>query len=110
MTVGGGSALRRLARAAGVLAVLAIAGAIGVWVTSPDAGDIQQRVKAVTLARGVPLLGENDVPPLLADAVIATEDERCYSHHGIDAIGLGRAILYDTTNLCLCQGGSTITA
>jgi penicillin-binding protein 1A len=111
MTVGGGSALRRLARAAGVVAaVLATAGAVAVWVTSPDPSDIQERVRAVTAARGVPLLGENDVPPLLADAVIATEDERFYSHHGIDSIGLGRAILYDVTNLCLCQGGSTITA
>jgi len=60
--------------------------------------------------RGIPLLGENDVPPLLADAVVATEDERFYSHHGIDSIGLSRALLYDLTNLCLCQGGSTITA
>src|SRR2546430_10954577 len=56
------------------------------------------------------MLGENDVPPLLADAVVATEDERFYSHHGIDSIGLSRALLYDVTNLCLCQGGSTITA
>jgi penicillin-binding protein 1A len=108
--VGGASALRRLALAAGVLAGLVIVGAVTVWVTSPDPSDIQGRVRAVTQARGVPLLGENDVPPLLADAVVATEDERFYSHHGIDSIGLGRAILYDVTNLCLCQGGSTITA
>ena len=50
-----------------------------------------------------------EVPPLLAQAVVATEDERFYSHHGIDSIGLGRAFLYDATNFCLCQGGSTIT-
>src|SRR5207249_2133667 len=80
------------------------------WVSSPDPSDIQARVKALTEVRGVPLLGENDVPPLLADAVVATEDERFYSHHGIDSIGLSRALLYDVTNLCLCQGGSTITA
>jgi membrane peptidoglycan carboxypeptidase len=49
------------------------------------------------------------VPSQLADAVIAIEDERFYQHHGIDSIGLGRALLYDVTNLCLCQGGSTIT-
>ena len=55
------------------------------------------------------MLRENEVPAQLAQAVIATEDERFYAHHGIDSIGLGRAVLYDATNLCLCQGGSTIT-
>ena len=43
------------------------------------------------------------------DQQVATEDEDFYSHHGIDSIGLGRALLYDVTNLCLCEGGSTIT-
>jgi len=110
ITVGRRSPLRRLALTAAGLAAIVVAGAVVVWVSSPDPGDIQARVKALTQARGIPLLGESDVPPLLADAVIATEDERFYSHHGIDSIGLGRAILYDVTNLCLCQGGSTITA
>ena len=41
--------------------------------------------------------------------MVATEDERFYEHHGIDTIGLGRAVLYDATHYCLCQGGSTIT-
>ena len=104
------SKLRRLALAAAVLAAIVVSGAVVVWVSAPDPSDIQARVKAITQARGTTLLGENDVPPLLADAVIATEDERFYSHHGIDSIGLGRAILYDVANVCLCQGGSTITA
>ena len=108
--VGRRSPLRRLMLAAAVLAAIVLSGAVVVWVTSPDPSDIQARVKALTVARGIPLLSENDMPPLLADAVIATEDERFYSHHGIDSIGLGRAILYDVTNVCLCQGGSTITA
>src|SRR5438309_9884238 len=55
------------------------------------------------------MLGENDVPQLMADAVVAVEDEHFYSHHGIDSIGLGRALLYDVVNVCLCEGGSTIT-
>jgi penicillin-binding protein 1A len=41
--------------------------------------------------------------------VVATEDERFYSHHGIDSLGVARALLYDLTNACFCQGGSTIT-
>jgi membrane peptidoglycan carboxypeptidase len=79
------------------------------WVFTPAADDVQQRVHTRTDALGVVPLREDEVPPLLADAVVATEDERFYAHHGIDSIGLGRAILYDATNLCLCQGGSTIT-
>src|SRR4029077_9386982 len=66
-------------------------------------------VKELTDQHGVVLLSEEEVPPLLAKAVVATEDERFYSHHGIDSIGLSRAVLYDASNLCLCQGGSTIT-
>jgi membrane peptidoglycan carboxypeptidase len=102
--------LRRLALGLVVVAAILVPSAITLWVSSPDTGDIHQRVLALTQARGVPLLDENDVPPALAQAVVAIEDERFYSHHGIDSIGLGRALLYDVTNLCLCQGGSTITA
>src|SRR5207245_11586703 len=64
----------------------------------------------LTEARGGRMQGETDVTPILAEAGVATEAARLYSHHGIDSIGLSRALLYDVTNLCLCQGGSTITA
>jgi penicillin-binding protein 1A len=100
---------RRLALALAVIAVVAAPSILTLWVSTPPAGDIQQRVLAATRAHGVILLAEGDVPPLLAQAVVATEDERFYSHHGIDTIGLGRAFLYDVTHSCLCQGGSTIT-
>jgi penicillin-binding protein 1A len=83
--------------------------AITLWVSTPSADDIQQRVQYSTASHGVPLLNEDDVPALLAQAVVATEDERFYAHHGIDTIGLGRAFLYDATHVCFCQGGSTIT-
>ena len=101
--------LRRL-----LLALLAIAIVLGpslitLWVSTPSGDGIQQRIRDRVAQLGVVLLKEDEVPPLLADAVIATEDEAFYSHHGIDSIGLGRAILYDVTNTCLCQGGSTIT-
>jgi membrane peptidoglycan carboxypeptidase len=101
--------LRRLAVAGLVIAAVLAPSAVTIWVATPTADDIQQRVRERTDALGVVLLGENEVPPLLAEAVVATEDESFYSHHGIDSIGLARAMLYDVTNLCLCQGGSTIT-
>ena len=102
--------LLRVALGLAVLAAVGLAAFAALWVTTPDPSDIHTRVQALTRARGVPLLGENDVPPRLAQAVVAIEDERFYEHHGIDSIGLSRALLYDVTHLCLCQGGSTITA
>jgi membrane peptidoglycan carboxypeptidase len=100
---------QRLALALIALAALATPSAATLWVSTPSAGDIQQRVLAATKAHGVAVLTEGEIPPVLALAVVATEDERFYSHHGIDTIGLGRAFLYDATHTCLCQGGSTIT-
>jgi membrane peptidoglycan carboxypeptidase len=91
------------------IVVLASPSALTLWVATPSADDIQQRVLDSTQAHGVVLLGEEEVPPILAQAVVAIEDERFYEHHGIDTIGLGRAFLYDATHACFCQGGSTIT-
>jgi membrane peptidoglycan carboxypeptidase len=101
--------LRRLAVAAVVIAAVLAPSLVTIWVATPSADDVQQRVRQRTDALGVVLLGEDEVPRQLAEAVVATEDESFYSHHGIDSIGLARALLYDVTNLCLCQGGSTIT-
>jgi membrane peptidoglycan carboxypeptidase len=102
--------LRRLVVTLLVIGGVLSLGLIGLWVSTPAAGDVQQRVRERTAALGVVLLQEDQVPPLLAAAVVATEDESFYSHHGIDSIGLGRAVLYDATHLCFCEGGSTITA
>jgi membrane peptidoglycan carboxypeptidase len=79
------------------------------WISTPSATDVQARVGDLTGHYGVVLLGPGDVPSLLAKAVVATEDERFYTHRGIDSIGLARALIYDVSNRCLCQGGSTIT-
>ena len=99
----------RLVLVVAVIAALFGPSAATLWVSTPDPSDVQARVEALTRSYGVALLGENDVPDQLAKAVVATEDERFYSHHGVDSIGLGRAILFDAVNLCLCEGGSTIT-
>lgn len=45
----------------------------------------------------------------MVDALVSTEDERFFQHHGIDVIGIGRALLDDIRSGCLCQGGSTLT-
>jgi penicillin-binding protein 1B len=50
-----------------------------------------------------------EVPPLVVKAVLAIEDERFYRHHGVDPIGLLRALWVDLRTLSLQQGGSTLT-
>lgn len=79
------------------------------WVSTPDVSDVQRRVTALTREHNVALLAPDAVPETLARAVVATEDERFYSHHGIDTVGLARSGLYDVANRCFCEGGSTIT-
>ena len=100
---------RRLALAIVALAVVLGPSAATLWMSTPSGSDIQARVTDLTHSYGVALLGPDEVPDTLAKAVVATEDERFYTHHGIDSLGLARALLYDATNRCLCQGGSTIT-
>ena len=41
--------------------------------------------------------------------MIATEDERFYRHHGIDLLGLMRAVPYDVVHASFAQGASTLT-
>lgn len=50
-----------------------------------------------------------DVPKELQDAFVATEDSRFYSHHGIDPIGILRAIWVNVVHSGVSEGGSTIT-
>ena len=100
---------RQAGLAVAILAVVLAPGLATLWVWTPSGEDIQARVEAIARSRGTTVLKPEEVPSQLADAVIAIEDERFYQHHGIDSIGLARAVLYDVANACLCQGGSTIT-
>ena len=99
----------RVLRAAGVALGLLAAGSLLLWVATPSGDDLGTRVASLAALHGSSVLLPAEVPPLLAKAVVATEDERFYAHHGIDVIGLGRAVLFDVSHLCACQGGSTIT-
>ena len=51
----------------------------------------------------------NRVPPQLIKAFIAAEDQRFYSHYGVDLRGLLRAIFKLVLSGKKKQGGSTIT-
>jgi penicillin-binding protein 1A len=49
------------------------------------------------------------IPKVLQEAVITTEDQRYYEHAGVDLIGMARALLVDIQAGANVQGGSTIT-
>lgn len=51
----------------------------------------------------------NEIPKLVENALLATEDSRFYKHHGIDFIRLGGAVIGNITGGFGSQGGSTLT-
>jgi membrane peptidoglycan carboxypeptidase len=102
----------RLRGAAVVLALAAVgltAVAVAAWVSSPSAGGLAARLQARLHGTGGRAVSLDAVAPILREAVVATEDERFYGHHGIDVIGVLRALPYDVVHLSFAQGASTIT-
>ncbi|AGB41966.1 penicillin-binding protein, 1A family [Halobacteroides halobius DSM 5150] len=49
------------------------------------------------------------IPKHLQNAVVSIEDARFWEHHGIDPIGIMRAIYVDLKHMAKVQGASTIT-
>ncbi len=117
----------RLARWAAIAAIWMLIAGIGIVayyaydLPSVDALDRYARPPNVTLVAsdGTTLAsyGErygqavavDDLPPYVAEAVLATEDRRFYSHFGIDLLGLFRAAIANISAGRIVQGGSTIT-
>ncbi|WP_314185498.1 penicillin-binding protein 1A [Aggregatibacter kilianii] len=58
--------------------------------------------------RRIPVKLEN-IPKKLIQAVLATEDSRFYEHHGLDPIGIARALMVTINKGGASQGASTIT-
>ena len=50
----------------------------------------------------------DQIPALMKDSLLAVEDSRFYSHHGLDPVGMARAALALVTGGRM-QGASTIT-
>ncbi|MEK7210164.1 MAG: PBP1A family penicillin-binding protein [Candidatus Binatota bacterium] len=55
------------------------------------------------------LVNLSEVPPLLVRAILAIEDERFYSHRGIDPVAILRASWANLRSGGIVQGGSTLT-
>jgi penicillin-binding protein 1A len=51
----------------------------------------------------------SQIPPLVIESFLATEDSRFFEHRGIDTQGLGRALLSYLSTGEKAQGGSTIS-
>jgi penicillin-binding protein 1A len=49
------------------------------------------------------------IPAVMRHAIVATEDERFYQHHGVDIRGIARAALANYHHEKITQGASTIT-
>ena len=74
------------------------------------------RLEPVEIAQVNPTTGEDrlpvtleDVPAALVQAVISVEDQRFYSHYGLDPIGILRALWSNVRAGGVVQGGSTLT-
>ena len=55
------------------------------------------------------LVPSNEIPEVMKQATVAVEDERFYTHHGVDFQGVVRAMLENLRAGGVVQGGSTIT-
>lgn len=102
-----------------------IAGALLVLVTLPKLNHAMEAGPVRTLALTVldnegneigsrggtmaPVVPIGELPPYLIKAFVDTEDQRFYSHHGIDMRGIARATLVNIWAGRFVEGGSTIT-
>ena len=103
---------RRRLRPRHALVVLVVSfAAVGAvaWLSSPSPSSLTARVEGrLHGTSGKPVM-LSQIARILQQAVVATEDKRFYGHHGVDVIGLVRAVPYDIAHLSFAQGASTIT-
>jgi len=115
-----------------VLVLLAIAGlAAGAGViyaltrNLPNLDDLQKRKNPVNTviydrdgrviaelhgAENRVLVRHDQIADVMKQATVAVEDQRFYEHHGVDVVGIARAMFENLKAGAVVQGGSTITA
>jgi len=79
------------------------------WETTPGVTDLSTQVHTVDQQHQAPYTPLAQISPLIQQALIVTEDEHFYQHHGIDVLGLVRAGWDDLLAGHLVEGGSTLT-
>ncbi|WJR75019.1 penicillin-binding protein 1C [Bradyrhizobium sp. NP1] len=117
--------LKLLAAILAAVAVLAIVGFAG-WVISLGPLPLEKArevstttvdrngklLRAYAMADGrwrLPVDAKANVDPTYVKLLLAFEDQRFYSHHGVDPLALGRAAFQLATRGHIVSGGSTIT-
>jgi membrane peptidoglycan carboxypeptidase len=83
--------------AAGIAGSALVAVLAAAWFSAPPVGPLHADVPLSRIA------------PAMRNAIVATEDERFFHNHGIDLLGIARAIPYDVSHFSFAQGASTIT-
>ena len=73
------------------------------------AGPGKRRLAVLTGAENRILVDSGDISSNVKRAVVAVEDERFYSHKGVDYRGIARALWEDVRQQRAAQGASTIT-
>jgi penicillin-binding protein 1A len=93
------------------------------WLTLPDFKNVSQNLRNPSVVVNAnndsriavygelysSFIGYEKISPHLINAVIAMEDNKFYSHYGIDIRGILRALYINITSLSYKQGGSTVT-
>jgi membrane peptidoglycan carboxypeptidase len=105
--------LRRLLVLASVVAVLFIGvRAYVLQVYAPglesEASSVPAAVQAELGGRGASYTSLQAISPTMRHAIVSIEDRRFYQHHGVDPIGLVRAMWVNLTQQQMDQGGSTL--
>jgi penicillin-binding protein 1A len=116
------SVMRWIMRGLGVLVVLLVLAIGWLAVTAPLSKSLKPPTPpSITLlaADGTPIarrgaiigapVNVQSLPPHVAQAFMAIEDRRFYSHWGVDPRGIARAMVHNTFSSGSSQGGSTIT-
>lgn len=76
---------------------------------STEVYDINDELFATFGAENRDYVGYEEIPKLMEDAILATEDVRFYDHMGIDFYRLGGAVIANFTSGFGSQGASTLT-
>src|SRR5205085_984331 len=115
--------VRRSVTQAGILAVLVLAAYSALRIIPSPRALLQPPIQSIALLdrNAIPLretrvaerfsheLALEEVPPHVIAAVLAAEDKRFFSHHGIDWLATGRAVVAGVTYGRIVSGASTIT-
>ncbi len=71
--------------------------------------DVKGRLIAQFYAEKREIIPFEEIPPLLVQATLSTEDEHFLTHYGFNPWRILKALIFDVVTLSADQGGSTIT-